>query len=60
MEGVSIIMSDVYLIEPDGSTAAMDQVQCRDEEKELQEILEKIMIFCPAARFGLMIRVAGC
>jgi len=53
-------MSDVYLIEPDGSTAAMDQVQCRDEEKELQEILEKIMIFCPAARFGLMIRVAGC
>jgi hypothetical protein len=34
-------MSDVYIIEPDGSTAAMTQVQCKDEEKELQEILEK-------------------
>ena len=34
-------MSDIYIIDPDGSTSAMDQVQCKDEEKELQEILEK-------------------
>jgi len=34
-------MSDVYVIKPDGSTSGMDQVQCKDEEKELQEILEK-------------------
>jgi len=34
-------MSDVYIIEPDGSTSEMAQVQCKDEEKELQEILER-------------------
>ena len=43
-------MSDVYLIEPDGSTAAMDQVQCKDEEKELQEILEKNYDLLPGSQ----------
>ena len=32
-------MSDVYMIESNGSTSAMTQVQCKNEEKELQDIL---------------------
>lgn len=43
-------MSDVYIIEHDGSTAAMDQVQCKDEEKELQEILEKNYNLLPGSQ----------
>lgn len=45
-------MSDVYMIEPDGSTSAMIQLQCKDEEKELQEILEKNYDLLP----GIQIR----
>jgi hypothetical protein len=43
-------MSDIYIIGADGSTSAMNQVQCKDEEKELQEILEKNFDLLPGSQ----------
>lgn len=34
-------MPDVYVVQKDGKTVAMDRVRCRDEDKELQQLLEK-------------------
>ncbi len=34
-------MSSVYCLNNDGSTVAMNRVHCADEEKELQEVLER-------------------
>ena len=34
-------MPDVYVVQKDGKTVPMDRVLCKDEDKELQQLLEK-------------------
>jgi hypothetical protein len=40
-EEKGILMAKVYIISEDGSTKPMTPIYCKDESKELQDILEK-------------------